>query len=111
MCCVCATIVAATKTNPPKKRKKEGEFCASIIAATKWLWSVAIAPAIAIPVVAALVAINRRMTGWMKCLSGWMDHGTALGEASFNIPSSFTLSLFVSDSVRVRLSPISMLQL
>ncbi len=25
------------------------------------------------------------MTGWMKCPSGWMDDGTDLGEASFNI--------------------------
>jgi hypothetical protein len=65
-----------------------GEFCASIIGATKWLWSTAIAPAIAIPAAAALVAVNRRMTGWMKCPSGWMDYGTALGEASFNIPLS-----------------------
>jgi hypothetical protein len=51
-------------------------FCASIIAATTWLWSsftsAAIAPVVAIPVVAALVAVNRWMTGWMKCLSGWM---------------------------------------
>jgi hypothetical protein len=50
------------------------------------LWSAAIAPAIAILVVAALVVVNKRMTGWMKCPSGWMDHMTALGEASFNIP-------------------------
>jgi hypothetical protein len=74
-----------------QKKKKEGEFYTSIIAATKWLWSAAIAPAVAIPVAATLVAVNRRMTGWMKCPSGWMDHGTALGEASFNIPSSFTI--------------------
>jgi hypothetical protein len=79
------------KQTQQKKRKKEGEFCASIIAATKWLWFVAIAPAVAIPVAAALVVVNRRMTGWMKCPSGWMDHRTALGEASFNIPSSFTI--------------------
>jgi hypothetical protein len=46
------------------------------------MWFAAIAP-----VVAALVAVNRRM----KCPSGWMDHGTTLGEASFNIPSSFTI--------------------
>jgi hypothetical protein len=91
VCCVCATTAAATKTNPPKKKEKDGEFCTSIIGATKWLWSAAIAPAVAIPAAAALVAVNRRMTGWMKCPSGWMDHGTALGEASFNIPSSFTI--------------------
>jgi hypothetical protein len=51
-------------------------FCASMIATTTWLWSsftvAAIALAIAIPVVAALVAVNRRMMGWMKCPSGWM---------------------------------------
>jgi hypothetical protein len=77
MCCVCATTTATTKTNPPKKKR---EFCASIIVATKWLWSsftvAAIAPAVAIPVIAvvavALVVVNRRMMGWMKCLSGWM---------------------------------------
>jgi hypothetical protein len=74
-----------------QKKKKKREFCASIIAATKWLWSAAIALAVAIPVIAALVAVNRRMTRWMKCSSGWMDHGTALGEASFNISSSFTI--------------------
>ncbi len=34
------------------------------------------------------VAVNRRMTGWMKCPFGWMDRGTTLGEASFNIPST-----------------------
>jgi hypothetical protein len=42
-------------------------FCASIIAATTCLWSsfttAAIAPAVAIPPAAALVAVNRRMTG------------------------------------------------
>jgi hypothetical protein len=91
VCCVCTTTAAATKTNPPKKKKKEGEFCASIIATTKWLWSATIAPAVAILVVAALVAVNRWMTRWMKCPSGWMDHRTALGEASFNIPLSFTI--------------------
>jgi hypothetical protein len=69
VCCVCATTIVATKTNPPKKEKEEGEFCASIIAATKWLWSVAIAPAVAIPAAAALVVVNRRMMGWMKCSS------------------------------------------
>jgi hypothetical protein len=37
------------------------------------------------------VAVNRRMTGWMKCPSGWMDRGTTLGEASFNIPSTETV--------------------
>jgi len=78
------------KNKPTKKKKKEGEFSASIIAATKWLWSAAITPAVAIPA-AALVAVNRWMTGWMKCSSGWMDHGMTLGEASFNIPSSFTI--------------------
>jgi hypothetical protein len=87
VCCVCATTAAATKTNPPKKEKKEGEFCTSIIAATKQLWSAAITLVVAIPAVVALVVVNRRM----KCPSGWMDHGTTLGEASFNIPSSFTI--------------------
>jgi len=91
VCCVCATTIATTKTNSPKKKKKEGEFCASITATTKWLWSAVIAPAVAIPIAATLVAVNRQMTGWMKCSSGWMDHGMALGEASFNIPSSFTI--------------------
>jgi hypothetical protein len=37
------------------------------------------------------VAVNRRMTGWMKCPSSWMDRGTTLGEASFNIPSTETV--------------------
>jgi hypothetical protein len=72
VCCVCVTVVAATKTNPPKKR----EFYASIIVATKWLWSSFIttstAPTVAIPSVVALLAVNRWMTGWMKCSSGWM---------------------------------------
>jgi hypothetical protein len=75
------------KQTHQKKEKREGEFCASIIAATKWLWSAAIAPAVAIPAATALVAVNRQMTGWMTCSSGWMDHGTA----SFNILSSFTI--------------------
>jgi hypothetical protein len=50
-------------------------FCASIIVASTWLWSSVIAAAIAHAVaslVVALVAVNRQMTGWMKCSSGWM---------------------------------------
>jgi biopolymer transport protein ExbB/TolQ len=54
------------------------------------LWSVAIALAVAIPAATALVAVNRQM----NCLANWMDHATALGEASFNIPSSFTIYNF-----------------
>jgi hypothetical protein len=82
----CASIIATTvcvlclryhccyhKNKPTKKKKKE--FCASIIAATKWLWSSFIAaattPTIAIHA-ATLVVVNRWMTEWMKCPSGWM---------------------------------------
>jgi hypothetical protein len=36
-------------------------------------------------------AENRRMAGWMKCLFSWMDDGANLGEASFNIPTSFNI--------------------
>jgi hypothetical protein len=65
-CCYCHT------KNPPKKK----EFCTSIIVATKWLWSsftaATTAPAIVIPIVVALITVNRWMTGWMKCSSGWM---------------------------------------
>ncbi len=49
-------------------------FCASIIAATTWLWSsftaVAIAPAVAIPAAAALVVVNR----WISSIR--LDDGT-----------------------------------
>jgi hypothetical protein len=31
------------------------------------------------------------MTRWMNCPSGWMDDETDLGEASFNILTSFTI--------------------
>ncbi len=56
------------KNKPAKKKKKRrGVLRLHIIAATKWLWSAAIAPVVAVPaaaalVAAALVAINRRMT-------------------------------------------------
>jgi hypothetical protein len=55
----------------PQKQthQKKREFCASIIAVTKWLWS-SFTPAATAP--AAFVAVNRRMTGWMKCPFDWM---------------------------------------
>jgi hypothetical protein len=62
----------------PQKQthQKKKEFCASIIATTKWLWSsftvAATARVVVILDVAALVDVNRQMTGWMKCPSGWM---------------------------------------
>jgi hypothetical protein len=31
------------------------------------------------------------MMEWMKCSSDWMDDGTNLGEASFNILTSFNI--------------------
>jgi hypothetical protein len=50
------------KQTRQKKKKRRGVLRLHIIAATKWLWSAAIAPAVAVPAAAALVAVNRRMT-------------------------------------------------
>jgi hypothetical protein len=59
-------LLAQKQTHQKKK-----EFFASIIAATKWLWSSFTIAATA-PTVATLVAVNRRMARWMKCPFSWM---------------------------------------
>jgi len=59
--CLCLCVVSALPPLLPQKqthqkKRKKGEFCASIIGATKWLWSAAIALAVASPAVAVFVA-------------------------------------------------------
>ncbi len=77
-CYNCLCVVSALLLLLPQKQthQKKKEFCASIIATTKWLWSsftvAATARVVVILDVAALVDVNRQMTGWMKCPSGWM---------------------------------------
>jgi hypothetical protein len=64
VCALCLRYHRCYHKNKPtkKKKKRRGVLRLHIIAATKWLWSAAIALAVVVPAVAALVVVNRRMT-------------------------------------------------